>query len=115
MMRVPLVVVVVVVVVMAGMLAGQAAAARKEPRASQPKLKLPPAGETRIRIDTAHGLIAVALFSKQAPKTAGLVRKLAESGLYDGCSSRRQDCHSAAPPSLFNRCFNADGEVMSAE
>ena len=31
-------------------------------------------------------------------------------------SSRRRDCHSAAPPrSPFSRCFNTDGEGMSAK
>ena len=28
---------------------------------------------------------------------------------------RRRDCHSAAPPSPFSRCFNGDGERASAE
>ena len=28
--------------------------------------------------------------------------------------SRRRDCHSAAPPSTDSRCFNTDGEGMSA-
>ena len=28
--------------------------------------------------------------------------------------SRRQDCHSAAPPSPFSRCFNMDGKGVSA-
>ena len=27
--------------------------------------------------------------------------------------SRRRDCHSAAPPSIFSRCFNSDGERAS--
>ena len=30
--------------------------------------------------------------------------------LADGCSCRRRDCHSAAPPSAFSRCFNRKGE-----
>ena len=29
--------------------------------------------------------------------------------------SRPRDCHSAAPPSTFSRCFNGDGERASAE
>ena len=29
--------------------------------------------------------------------------------------SRRRDCHSAAPPSPFSRCFNMDGEGMSVK
>ena len=28
---------------------------------------------------------------------------------------RRRDCHSAVPPSTFSRCFNAEGEGMSAK
>ena len=30
-------------------------------------------------------------------------------------NDRPPDCHSAAPPSIFIRCFNMDGEGMSAE
>ena len=30
-------------------------------------------------------------------------------------SSRRRDCHSAAPPSTFGRCFNVDGEGMTVK
>ena len=29
------------------------------------------------------------------------------------CRSRRRDCHFAAPPSTFSRCFNKDGERAS--
>ena len=29
--------------------------------------------------------------------------------------SHRRDCHSAAPPSAFSRCFNSDGEGASAQ
>ena len=29
--------------------------------------------------------------------------------------SRRRDCHSAAPPSTFNRCFHSDGKRASAK
>ena len=29
--------------------------------------------------------------------------------------SRRPDCHSAAPPSTFSRCFNSDGERASSK
>ena len=32
-----------------------------------------------------------------------------------GCSSRRRDCHSAAPPSPFSRRFNSDGEGLSSK
>ena len=32
----------------------------------------------------------------------------------EGGCSRRRDCHSAAPPSTFSRCFNSDGERASA-
>ena len=32
-----------------------------------------------------------------------------------GGDSRRRDCHSAAPPSIFIRYFNMDGEGMSAK
>ena len=31
------------------------------------------------------------------------------------CVSRRRDCHSAAPPSSFSRCFNRDRERASAK
>ena len=36
-------------------------------------------------------------------------------GVFPGNSSRRRDCHSAAPPSTFSRCFNSDGERASAK
>ena len=40
-------------------------------------------------------------------KTMELVRAvLAGGGLLAGSASRRRDCHSAAPPSPFSRCFN---------
>ena len=42
----------------------------------------------------------------------GRVVRLENGG---GASSRRRDCHSAAPPSAFSRCFNSDGERASAE
>ena len=32
-----------------------------------------------------------------------------------GCGSRRRDCHSAAPPSTYSRCFNRDGERAPAK
>ena len=32
-----------------------------------------------------------------------------------GAASRWRDCHSAAPPSTFSRCFNSDGERASAK
>ena len=31
------------------------------------------------------------------------------------CGSRRRDCHSAAPPCTFSRCFNSDGERASVK
>ena len=34
---------------------------------------------------------------------------------HNGTSSRRRDCHSTAPPSTFSRCFNSDGEAVSAK
>ena len=34
---------------------------------------------------------------------------------HGGWTSRRRDCHSAAPPSPFSRCFNSDGERASAK
>ena len=30
-----------------------------------------------------------------------------------GALRHRRDCHSAAPPSTFSRCFNSDGERAS--
>ena len=33
----------------------------------------------------------------------------------DGANSRRRDWHSAAPPSTLSRCFNTDGEGVSAK
>ena len=32
-----------------------------------------------------------------------------------GLTSRRRDCHSAAPPSIFTRCFNMGGEGGSVK
>ena len=32
-----------------------------------------------------------------------------------GMCSHWRDCHSAAPPSTFSRCFNSDGERVSAK
>ena len=54
------------------------AAAREQP-------PLPAPGESTLTISTVHGEIAVALFTEHAPATVGLVRKLAEQGLYDRC------------------------------
>ena len=33
----------------------------------------------------------------------------------EGLASCRRDCHSAAPPAYFSRCFNRDGEGMPAD
>ena len=42
-----------------------------------------------------------------------LVLKVAQDQAFNGTGDRRRDCHSAAPPSTFSRCFNRDGEGMS--
>ena len=39
----------------------------------------------------------------------------ANLALSRGGDSHRRDCHSAASPSTFSRCFNRDGERASAE
>ena len=39
----------------------------------------------------------------------------AEAPACPGGGSHWRDCHSAAPPSTFSRCFNSDGERASAK
>ena len=48
-------------------------------------------------------------------KSRGLFVEDAFRAMNVGGTSRRRDCHSAAPPSNFSRCFNSDGERASAK
>ena len=41
--------------------------------------------------------------------------KLGDAVRFCGKLSRRRDCHSAAPPSPFSRCFNRHGERVPAK
>ena len=74
-------------------------------------------GKSRLLVYLTKAISAVRpvfplLSSDGLPDVAGITAAL---GTVDGLSSRRRDCHSAAPPSTVVRCFNRDGERASAK
>ena len=88
---------------------GRAGAAAALIVVGRPRLALrPPLGRRRSRPRAAHRV--------QVHYNTLILESWAETALDgEGGACRRRDCHSAATPSPFSRCFNRDEEGMSAE
>ena len=73
----------------------------------------------RLRGDEGSKLIRVRWYDQRRPAADDTVyieqKEHHESWVMAGSSSRRRDCHSAAPPSPFSRRFKKDKEAVSVK